>query len=282
MTRLGELLNELRRRLAAAGLEGAGQDARLLVSGILGLSTTDLVTAPDRPVSEEDVARVEHAALRRLAHEPVHRILGHREFYGLDLALSGETLEPRPDTEILVERALPYLREKAAPQFIDFGTGTGAIALALLSACRGARGVGVDLSADALRTAMANAERLGLNSRFSVVQSDWAREVRGKFDMIVSNPPYIATDVIAGLAPEVRLFDPILALDGGDDGLDAYRRLAAEAPALLLPDGVVALEIGYDQKESVSLIFGRNGFTLLESARDLGGQDRVLVFRLPT
>lgn len=281
MTRLGELLYDIRQRLTAAGVDGAPQDARLLVTGVLGLSATDLLTTPDRPISAEEMARVESAALRRLGHEPVHRILGHREFYGLDLALSGETLEPRPDTEILVEKTLPYLLEKPEPHFLDFGTGTGAIALALLSVCPQARGVGVDLSADALRTAMANAERLGLNSRFSVVRSDWARDVRGQFDVIVSNPPYIATDVIADLAPEVRLFDPVLALDGGRDGLDAYRRLADEAPALLLADGIIALEIGYDQKDSVSGIFLRNGFVLLEAARDLGGQDRVLVFRLP-
>ncbi len=275
---LSDLLLAVRRRFADAGLEEAGSDARHLIAGLLGLSQTDFLTRPDRPVTEDEERLIEAAVRRRIGREPVHRILGRREFYGLELALSPETLEPRPDTEVLVEEALACLAGRAHPRIVDFGTGTGAIALALLSECQDARALGIDLSEEALETAMANAKRLGLSERFSVRRSDWGDAVDERFDLIVSNPPYIASAVIEELSPDVRLFDPMLALDGGADGLDAYRALAAQADRLLKPDGRIALEIGYDQRESVTDLFGRAGFACLRAVRDLGGNDRVLVF----
>lgn len=161
---------------------------------------------------------------------------------------------------------------------IDFGTGTGAIALALLSECPEAEAVGVDISADALETAARNAETLGLGSRFRTLKSHWAEAVSGRFDIVVSNPPYIVHSVMNELAPEVRLYDPADALDGGADGLDAYRALAAAIPGCLAENGVVGLEIGYDQRDSVSALFDEAGFLLLEAAKDYGGNDRVLIF----
>ncbi|MGG7519242.1 peptide chain release factor N(5)-glutamine methyltransferase [Allorhizobium undicola] len=279
---LAEVLADLRRRFAAAGLNDPAMDARHLLMGLLGLSMTDLVVGGERPVCKEDGARIEAAALRRLAREPVHRILGAREFYGLTLALSAATLEPRPDTEILVESALGFLRPIAARQqdvrILDLGTGTGAIALALLKECENIRATATDISAEALATAARNAESNGLSDRLITLKSDWFTAVDGSFDMIVSNPPYISKAVIEGLEPEVRLYDPMAALDGGEDGLDAYRAIASNAGRFLRPHGHVALEIGYDQKQAVSDIFDQAGFKLAQAASDHGGNDRVLIF----
>lgn len=277
------LLAEVRRRFQAGGLDDPAQEARILVGGLLGLTAAGLLAGGRDPVGANDAARVRAAIERRLAHEPVHRILGFREFYGLTLALSPETLEPRPDTETLVERMLPFaagaVRQKGACRILDLGTGTGAICLALLSACPGATGTGADLSAGAVATARENAARNGLQARFSAVESDWFSAITGTFDVIVSNPPYIASRVVDELDPEVRDHDPRLALDGGLDGLEAYRRIAEGAGAFLEPGGIIGLEIGFDQRQSVTKLFETKGFRLVEHARDLGGRDRAVIFR---
>lgn len=282
---LSALLAQTRKRFLDAGLTDPSTDARLLIGGLLDIAPTALVTDPSRPISEDEARRVDQAVRRRLMREPVHRILGRREFFGLELLLSSETLEPRPDTEILVDHVLPHLERIAAlgnrPRFIDFGTGTGAIALALLSQCPDAEAVAVDISEDALKTAERNARQLGLGDRFQPLLSDWAEKVEGTFDAIVSNPPYIPSRVIEDLDPEVRLHDPTRALDGGEDGLDAYRILARQTGPLLRPNGIVALEIGYDQKIPVTALFEQAGFQLEAAARDYGGNDRVLVFSMP-
>lgn len=279
-----EAILAARRRFADAHIDDAATDARVLIAGLLGLSMTDLVVDDGRILTGEQRDLIDKAVLRRLNHEPVHRILGKREFYGLDLALSPATLEPRPDTEILVEGLLPYLRAmvdaKGAARFLDMGTGTGAIALALLSECPGTAALATDISCDALETAQNNASRHGLEGRFHTLRSDWFAGVHARFDMIVSNPPYITSQVVSELDPEVKLFDPMAALDGGADGLDAYRAIAEGARAHLEPDGIVGLEIGFDQKDSVSALFLMHGFMLLEAKCDHGGKDRVLIFRL--
>lgn len=279
---LARLVVESRDRLTAAGIEHAALDARHLVSGVLGLSLTDVVTRGRDLVTEADVARVRAAVERRSAREPVYRILGEREFFGLPLKLSRETLEPRPDTETLVDRMIPYLRRtvatKGSCRLVDLGTGTGAICLALLATVLEARGTATDISEDALATASANAEALGLSGRFEAVRSNWFDKVEGSFDAIVSNPPYIPSNVVAELEPEVRLHDPAAALDGGDDGLDAYRAIALQAGHHLETNGVIGLEIGFDQKEAVAALFSAENFRLREEAKDLGGNDRVLIF----
>jgi release factor glutamine methyltransferase len=271
-------------RLSEAKIADAATDARVLIAGLLDLSLTDLMVHDEDVLTEDQNTLIEAAIQRRMAHEPVHRILGKREFYGLDLALSPATLEPRPDTEILVEQLLPYLQSiveaNGTARFIDMGTGTGAIALALLQECEGTAALATDISDEALATAQDNATRHGLDGRFHTLRSDWFDAVRAKFDMIVSNPPYIISRVVRDLEPEVRLFDPMAALDGGADGLDAYRAIAAGASAHLEPHGIVGLEIGYDQKDSVTALFSAHGFTRLQANRDHGGQDRVLIFRL--
>ncbi|MDW9897925.1 peptide chain release factor N(5)-glutamine methyltransferase [Sinorhizobium meliloti] len=280
---LDSLLAESRDRLKAAGLESAGLDARHLISGLLDLALAALLTRGREPISDEDAARIRAAVERRAAHEPVYRILGEREFFGLKLKLSKETLEPRPDTEILVDCLIPHARRiassKGSCRIVDLGTGTGAICLSLLAAVLDARGLGTDISEEALATALENARRNGLAERFGTVRSKWFEAVDGRFDIIVSNPPYIRSNVIPELEPEVRYHDPVAALDGGEDGLDAYRAIASHAGRHLETDGVIGLEIGFDQKRAVTALFEAQGFRLLSAAKDLGGNDRVLMFQ---
>lgn len=279
---LAEVLAAARRRLAGAGIRDAAGDARTLLMGLLGLTPTSFVTESGRSLDEAERRAVDAALDRRIAHEPVHRILGRRAFSRLDLVLSPETLEPRPDTEILVDALTPYAEKIVGAtggcRILDLGTGTGAICLALLDLVPGATGVGADLSAGALETARRNADINGVADRFEAVESDWFAAVTGAFDIIVSNPPYIVRSVVGTLDDEVRLHDPILALDGGEDGLDAYRAIAAGAGAYLRENGLVAYEIGYDQKDEVTAIMREKGFSRIEAIKDLGGNDRALVF----
>lgn len=277
-------LSDARRRFTEAGIADPATDARLLVAGLLGLSATEMLTRANEAPANDRIAAIDAAIERRLQHEPVHRILGEREFYGLPLSLSAGTLEPRPDTEILVDVMLPYLRNLATSgadlHILDIGTGTGAICLALLSELPQAKGIGSDISSGALVTAKANAARNGLQQRFETLQSSWFENIDGRFHAIVSNPPYIASKVVHDLAPEVTKFDPAAALDGGPDGLDAYRAIAKDAARFLRPDGIVGLEIGYDQRDDVTAVFEAAGFQRLASVKDYGQNDRVLVFAL--
>jgi release factor glutamine methyltransferase len=279
---LSALHRHSRQRLEEGGVNDAAFDARLIVEHFTGTNRTDAISDPEREIGAVTVAAVEAALRRRIAHEPVHRILGRREFYGLDLKLSPATLEPRPDTETLVDLCLPFLRERTAVRrncrILDLGTGTGAVALALLSQIPGTTALGTDISAEALEMALSNADISGLKSRFEGVVSDWFEAVDGRFILIVSNPPYIRTRDIEALASEVRDHDPMKALDGGMDGLDAYRSIAAGAGGCLEQDGRVAVETGFDQRQDVIGIFEAEGFVLKGSAKDLGGNERALMF----
>lgn len=279
---LSQLLRRARAWLREAGVETPDLDARLLVGHFAGTTHADAIADPDRMIAGEAVGRLEAALARRAAGEPVHRILGHRDFYGLTLSLSPETLEPRPDTETLVDLVLPWLKEKAGeglrPRILDLGTGTGAIALALLNAVRQATAVGADVSADALATAHANAAALGLAGRFEARRSDWFSAVGEKFHAIVSNPPYIPSELIGTLPREVRDFDPVRALDGGRDGLDPYRIIAARSAGHLEAGGCVAVEVGHDQAGAVTRLFEAAGFRPAGTAKDLLGHARALMF----
>lgn len=279
---LGPLLRAARERLAAAGVADPALDARLIVEHFSSTTRTEAIAEPQRALDADAVAAIDAALRRRLAGEPVHRILGYREFYGLRLALSPETLEPRPDTETLVEAILPFASETAERlgecRILDLGTGTGAIALALLSAVPAATATGVDISQDALTTATRNAEQLGLTGRFEALHSDWFAKVCGRYHVIAANPPYIPSEDIGNLQDEVRDFDPRRALDGGVDGLGPYRIIAAEAAGFLEAQGKIAVEIGHTQRNEVKDIFATAGYRLAEAFVDLGGNDRVLMF----
>lgn len=280
--KLSALHAESRASLAEGRITDAHLDARLLVEHFSQTSLTDAIARPDLPVDEEKVAAIRAALVRRLAGEPVHRIIGFREFYGLKLFLSSETLEPRPDTETLVDAVLPRLRQIVAREgvcrILDLGTGTGAIALALLAELPQAHATAVDISPNALATASRNALENGLSDRFQPVRSDWFEKISGTFHAIVSNPPYISTEELVTLQDEVRKHDPAKALDGGPDGLDAYRKIAEASLGYLEDGGFVGVEIGHRQKADVIRLFEDRSYRLLEARQDFGGHDRALVF----
>ena len=278
--RLGEALKHARAVLAAAGLDDPGLEARLLVEHFAGTTRTDAVTDPGRELTDAMRDALGAALARRAGGMPVHRVIGHRDFHGVRLSLSPATLDPRPDTEAIVDLALELLARRPSPAILDLGTGSGAIALAVLAVRQDARAVGVDLSEEALATAVANAAANGVADRFEAVRSDWLAAVSGRYDAILSNPPYISTEIIDGLDREVREHDPRIALDGGADGLDAYRAIAADAAAHLTPGGVVIVEIGYDQAATVPPLFEAHGFMLAGRRNDLAGTVRGLAFTL--
>lgn len=273
------VLKAVTARLEAAGCVTARLDARLLLEAAAGLSHTDLVARADTVIAAAQMERLEQMLARRLTGEPVSRILGEREFYGRAFKLTRDVLDPRPDTETLVDAALPLLQSIAHPRLLDIGTGSGAIIVTLLAELPGATGVATDLSPAALAVARHNAQVNGVAQRLQLVETAWSRCVDGQFDLIVSNPPYIPLGGIAGLDREVREHDPHLALAGGTDGLDAYRAILPEAAGLLKPDGHLLLEFGAGQHDDVVRIARAHGFDLMGGGliRDIGGHVRCAV-----
>jgi release factor glutamine methyltransferase len=265
-------------RLAAAGLADASLDARLLLMSICGVDPAHPGSAAQRPLSEDETERFEELVVRRLAREPIARILGTAEFHGLPLAVNADCLIPRSDTEALVEVALDLLPAGEPRRILDLGTGPGTILLALLTERPQATGLGIDLSGQAVAAAEANAANLGLGPRARFQTGSWAEGITETFDLVVSNPPYIPSATCEALEPEVALHDPRRALDGGPDGLDAYRAILAEAPRLLRQAGQVALEIGIGQAPDVTAIARHHGLRLAALRSDLGAVPRALVF----
>jgi release factor glutamine methyltransferase len=261
----------------AAGLDTPDLDARILVGHALGLDHAALVAAQARPLAEAEAARVSALAARRLAGEPVARIVGGREFWGLPLIVTPAVLVPRPETETVVELALALLEgDRTRPlRIADLGTGSGAILLALLRELPNASGIGTDIATGALDVARRNAGRLGLGDRVRLLASDFGAALEGPFDLVVSNPPYIASGEIATLAREVREHDPLPALDGGADGLDAYRALAADA-ARLIGTGHLVVEIGAGQQRDIEFLFGEKGLAIAGLRHDLAGIARAI------
>ncbi len=278
------LLDEGRALLKAAGVETPLLDARLLLVSALGLDVLALLAAPETVVEPALAEQARTCFARRAAHEPVGRILGEREFRGLRFRLSAGTLEPRPDSEVVVEAALEAVetRRNAPLQLLDLGTGTGCLLIALLAELPAASGTGIDLSADALATARTNAALNNVAGRSAFIQGNWLAGLVGPYDLVISNPPYIARADIEQLAPEVRLHDPVVALDGGEDGLAAYRQLAKSLPPVLARDAIVVLEIGAGQAVDVTALFADAGFLKVGERADLGGHVRGLVFNLST
>ncbi|HLG87908.1 MAG TPA: peptide chain release factor N(5)-glutamine methyltransferase [Alphaproteobacteria bacterium] len=264
--------------LKSLSLETPVLDARLIVQHALGTGWEGLFLGPDRVLNEEERAQLAASLARRASREPVARIVGRRHFWTLDLNVSPSTLDPRADTESLIEAVVAAIPDRTAPvRILDLGTGTGALLLALLSEYGNARGIGVDSSAGAVLTAQMNAEAHGLSGRATIRQGDWAEGLTGPFDVIISNPPYIPSGEIAHLSPEVRGYDPPEALDGGPDGLDAYRRILPAVSALLAPAGLAVLEVGAGQMDDVSALAAENGLAERARRRDLAGIERALV-----
>ena len=258
--------------LAAAGVEDPARDARVLLAHALGIASDRLTLHLPDEMTEPQARAYEAALVARAARQPVAQITGRRLFWGLPFRVTRDTLDPRPDTEALVAEALsqPFVK------LLDLGTGTGCILLACLKGMPMARGVGVDISPAALEVAQGNARDLGLEGRAKFVASDWFGAVEGTFDLIVSNPPYIAADEMAGLAPEVRDWEPHLALTPGGDGLEPYRIIARGAGARLMPGGRLLVEIGPSQGAAVAELFRAAGFDQLQVLPDMDGRDRVV------
>lgn len=274
-------LHWARDRLQHAEVDGAAREARLLLQAASGKTVEQLIADEEEIVKPDAAERLGEFVRRRVAGEPVGRVVGRRLFYGLDLELSEAVLEPRDDTGTLVDLVLAQLEDRAWPRsFADLGTGTGAVALALLSQLSNAAGVATDISADALRVAERNAKAHGLSGRLLLRCGSWleALDKDSRFDFIVSNPPYIRSDDMASLQAEVRRHDPQIALDGGMDGLEAYRSLA-NAGAHLKPNGFLAVEMGYDQAEQIGELMEAAGWHVVQVARDLSGRDRAMVLR---
>jgi release factor glutamine methyltransferase len=266
-----------KRRLESAGVDSPVIDARMLVQAAAGATRTDIITDPHRPLSEEQAADLERLLTRREGREPISHILGVKGFWKIMLRVTPDVLTPRPETETILDVVLAAYGEFEAFRVLDLGVGSGAILLAILAERPNAVGMGVDLSEEALSVARENAVELGLATRASLVRGDWTTTLEvGSFDLVVSNPPYIPSADIATLEPEVREHEPRLALDGGSDGLDAYRRLAYEIPNVLRPGGRFAVEIGFDQGEAVEALFREAGAQEVRTVRDLGDRDRVV------
>jgi release factor glutamine methyltransferase len=275
---IGEAITQAEHRLAACGVDSPRRDARVLVALAAELDAAAVIGYAERPLDSPARERFDRLIERRMAREPVSRLAGRREFWSLDFALSPETLDPRPDSETVVAAALAFVSDRTKPlRVLDLGTGTGCLLLALLSELPNACGVGLDIVPGATALARRNAASIGLKSRAFFVAGRWAAAIGGEHDVVVANPPYVPSAAIAGLAPEVARFEPRAALDGGGDGLQAYRELAPDVARLLKPSGFAVFEVGAGQADAVAEIFARQGLDQAARHRDLGGIERCLV-----
>ncbi len=275
-----DVLLDVQDRLRANGIDTPELDARLLLQAAMGLRHEDLIIEAALSVSDQEREKLEAMVARRLAHEPVSRILGRRAFWNADFEVTTDTLDPRADSETLVEGVLSHVDRTKPRALLDLGTGTGCLLLSLLQELPRATGLGIDVSAGAVETARRNAESLRLADRVEFMEINWNDLTpSGSYDVVIGNPPYIAAADIADLAPEVRDYDPLTALSGGADGLDCYREIAALLPAVLAENGLVALEIGAAQAEDVKGILGKAGLVVLQTLTDLAGHDRCIIAR---
>ena len=283
-TRIGAL-KHLGDVFRSVGIETAQRDARLLLLDAARIAHMDLIRAPREPLGPEAAETLARHVEKRVDRVPVARILGEWEFWSLPFTLIAESLVPRPDSETVVAAALIALKDRRHAseglRLLDLGTGSGCLLISLLHELPGATGVGVDIVPEAAAIARKNAERNGVSARAEFHIGNWGQGVDGPFDLIVSNPPYIADPVIDGLEPEVRIHDPRIALSGGRDGLDAYRAIAEDLPALLAPGGIAALEIGSDQSESVTDLYRKKGYVIEGPFADFGARPRAIVLRRP-
>lgn len=259
-------------RLEKAGIQEAALDARLLLEEVCRTDRNTLLVHGDRAVTEEEETQFRIFIERRSTHEPLQQITGWQEFMGLRFSVTEDVLVPRQDTETLVEEVMRYLRD--GMEILDVCTGSGCILLSLLRYSNGCRGVGCDISEKALAVAGQNAKELGISAQF--IQSDLFESIEGRFEYIVSNPPYIRKDMIPTLMEEVRDHEPLIALDGGEDGLDFYRKITREATEHLYSGGMLFFEIGYDQGEAVKLLMEEERYEEVTVSQDLAGLDRVV------
>jgi release factor glutamine methyltransferase len=276
----GWLIAEAAATLSAAGVADPRRQARRLICRALAIPQPDLFGHPDRALDEQQISRVRALLRRMLAGEPLSRIFETREFWGLEFGLSADTLDPRPETETVIEAVLRREPDRSAPlRLLDLGTGTGCLLLALLAEFPAASGVGIDIAEGAVRTAARNAVNLRLADRARFVVGDWATALSVEFDAILANPPYITSEALARLPREVACHDPRRALDGGEDGLRSHRAIAEAAPRLLSSHGMLATEIGAGQEDAVIAIMTENGLIVDGIEKDLAGIDRCVIAR---
>lgn len=280
MNSLSDIVSRVAKRLWQVGIENEDYEARVLVAHALGLPSATLYLEAPEHLSFRQGMDIEHYVERRCKREPLSKIIGEKEFWSLPFKVSKATLDPRPDSETLIEAVLDYFPDHTANlRFLDIGTGSGCLLLAALQEYPNSSGVGVDISSEALKIARHNAEALGMSARTTFLEGSWTAPVNGLFDVILSNPPYIATAEITTLAPEVKEFDPLLALDGGVDGLEGYRQLIPLLGAFLQPQGYVFLEIGYTQQAAVEALMTTAGLEVVLCKQDLAGNPRCIVAR---
>ena len=279
-----EALAALTKRLDADGIDTAADDARLLFQAATGLSRLEFVTCPEALMARDHLEILEAFAIRRMRDEPTSRIIGHRGFWSIDLLVAKEVLDPRPDTEVVIEATLAVARNRRSEtlSILDLGSGSGAISCALLSELPNAQVLAVDLSHAACLATAANLSRCGYLHRAKVIRGNWADAINGRFDIIVSNPPYIRSNDIKGLDPAVRNYDPALALDGGCDGLYSYREIILALPGLAGQGCIVVFEVGVDQAMAVAGLLDTQNFKLLEIRHDLGRHPRAVAATLIT
>lgn len=279
MPSIGAAWRAVRDRFRAGDIDTPELDARLLAEAAFELGRLELSLREEEAASSDGLAQLNGFADRRLDGEPVARILGHKEFYGLDFELNGATLVPRPETEMLVEEAIAAVEGVSEPVLLDLGTGSGCIVIAVLKHVERARAIAVDLSAKAIAMATRNAERHGVADRLQLRVGSWCEPLTPgeTFDVVVSNPPYVESDIIGELSLEVGQFDPKLALDGGEDGLGAYRAITACLGGRVKPGGTVLVEIGSEQGFEVGALISAAGFSQIDIKKDLAGLDRLVV-----
>jgi release factor glutamine methyltransferase len=277
---LATVLREAGRRLGRAGVEAPAREARLLAGAVLAAEPAALIAGSGGTIDADQLGRLGAAIDRRAAREPLSHILGYREFWSLAFRVDGSVLDPRPDSETLVEAGLAALAGRERPcHLLDLGTGSGCLLLALLTELPAATGLGIDCSPAALAIAAGNADRLGLAARARFACGDWGAGLAGDFDLILCNPPYVPSHAIEGLAPEVALYEPRLALDGGPDGLACYRRLAPQLGPLAASGGTILLELGDGQADAVAGLMAAAGLVVRGVKRDLAGRARVILLQ---
>lgn len=259
--------------------ESAALHARLLLMHVLGISHEDFICAQKKGISAPQFAQYEEFVREAAKGKPASKITGSREFYGLEFIVSEDVLDPRPETEIIVDKLLAIIQEDAveAPHILDMGTGSGCIPISLLKNHAGMKATALDISSKALDIARENAQKHGVSDRIDFLESDWGENCEGVFDYIVSNPPYIETKTIESLDENVRNYDPILALDGGQDGFDAYKKIFNDVKRLIRPQGKALLEIGYNQGAEIQRIAKLYGFAVDALIQDFSGHNRIIV-----
>ena len=277
------ILKEIQRKLcnnfSTIGIETPELDARIILKEVLSLDDKDLILKESLDIPEEMIEKIITIESRRLNGEPISKIFKKRDFYNSTFVISNDVLDPRPETELIVEIANNYINKNEVKNILDLGTGSGCILLSILNENRMINGLGIDLSKEAISIAKQNSKKLNLETQSNFLVSNWMSSVNYKYDLVVSNPPYIASEDIKNLSKSVKIYDPILSLDGGDDGLNSYRLIASDLKRIISMNALIIIEIGYNQSLQVIDIFKKNDFKLIKKYNDINGLDRVLTFQ---